>query len=257
MNARPSTPARHLLEQGGRWRETVATAVSALERAGERVGIDFLPCDEPWELINARANWSIDASLNPRFDPERGRLNARNYAALYSVMRPPQKHRCATTQAIRLYNWYDGANLASESRALRVYYDHPDDAKHTEHAIITAPIADRIHGRVCFNGAVWVSPDLRGPRKELGGVFVSQIVSALSRMFALYLFDPDWCIATTPEDHFLKGTSERYGWAGIASPCHVENIGNGDVKVRLMWSRREDMLAEAERIARDGLRAPE
>lgn len=76
-------------------------------------------------------------------------------------------------------------------------------------------------------------------------------------MFALYLFDPDWCVATTPASHFLKGTSERYGWAGIAHPSHAERIGDMTNDVHLMWSRREDMLKEAESIARDGLKPAE
>ncbi len=245
MNARPSfNGARDFLLGEGRARQTVIEAVSRLDGLALEAGILFRPSFNPADLDDA------DAPLNQRYTS--GRLTSRNFVGISGNFFGGE-----TRQAIRLYNWYDGATLASESRALRVYYDHPDDAEHTEHAIIAAPIADRIHGRVCFNGAVWVAPDMRGPRPELGGVFVSQIVSALSRMFALYLFDPDWCIATTPEDHFLKGTSERYGWAGIADPCHVENIGNGPVKVRLMWSRREDMLAEAERIASEGLRAPE
>lgn len=245
MNARPSSfIVQDFLEDEGRWRTTVIDAVAMLVSAARKAGLDFMPGRNPGHLSNA------PAPLNPRYA---GRLHSRNYFDIIGSGGHGEDRHLLTRQAVRLYNWYDGASLASESRALRVYYDHPEDAPHTDHCIIAAPIADRIHGRVCFNGAVWVSPDLRGPRPELGGVFVSQIVSALSRMFALYLFDPDWCVATTPADHFKRGTSERYGWAGIAHPAHVERIGSNINDVHLMWSRREDMLAEAERIARDGL----
>lgn len=243
MNERPSlTSARDFLAGEGRWRESVLEAVARLDTLALKLGIEFEPYHNPTLLHEG------DAPINPRYRFG-ARISPRNFIHISGYA--PGVH--VSRQAIRLYNWYDGANLASESRALRVYYDHPEDAPHTDHCIINAPIADRVHGRVCFNGAVWVAPDLRGPRPELGGVFVSQIVSTLSRMFALYLFDPDWCVATTPADHFKRGTSERYGWAGIAHPAHVERVGDSINDVYLMWSRREDMLAEAERIARDGL----
>lgn len=251
MNERPSLHSAHRFLLGeGRDRDAAIRAVARLENLAHQVGITFGASHAFHEIVPVPL-----APLNPRYDFKRTtHLGPRNAFWVGGWAAGEVFSGVATRSAARLYNWYDGANLASESRALRVYYDHPEDAKHDEHAIISAPIADRIHGRVCFNGAVWVSPDLRGPRPELGGVFVSQIVSALSRMFALYLFDPDWCIATTPTAHFLKGTSERYGWAGIAHPAHTECVAGNHADVHLMWSRRDDMLAEAERICAEGLK---
>jgi len=249
MNARPSlTSACSYLLGEGRWRETIVDAVTVLEHEAAKVGIQFMASHRPDSLY-------VDcAPLNPRYTA--ARLTGRNFFCLHGskdIYLPS-----VTRAASRLYTWHGGATLASESRALRIYYDHPEDAKHTEYAIFSCPIADRIQGRVAFNGAVWVDPALRGDRPELGGARVSQIVSSLSRLMAAYLFDVDWCIATTKTDKVLKGTAARYGWAGITAGV-TESIAGvpGAADCHLMWSRREDILAEADRIVRHGLIKPE
>ncbi len=238
------TPAHNWLLGEDHWRETVLAAVNVLELEAAKVGLRFQPSHEPTYLDDS------DAPLNPRY--VKGPLTGRNFFCILG-----DTPDGTTRQAVRLYNWYDGASLASEARALRIYYDHPSDAQHTDYALYDCPIADRINGRVAFNGAVWVHPDLRGARPELDGRHVAQIISPLSRLLALYLFDVDWCIATTKETLVGKGVTARYGWAGI-EPGVRENIGSigGDPACWLMWSHREDILAEATRIARDGIPMP-
>lgn len=230
--------------QRDRWK--VMQAIRALDEAATKVGIALDPSFDPADL-HAEL-WP----LNPRYSSPR--LNPRNFVHVVGIHGEPLRY--ATRSAIRLYNWYDGKTFATESRTLSVYYDHPEDAPHTDQAIILAPIADRIHGRVTYNGAVWIAEELRGPRPELDGGHVSTIVSALSRMLALYLFDVDWCVATAHAAHVgFGGPAEHYGWKGIAYPCHAERVGGLSADVHLMWSRREDILEEAERIASHGINA--
>jgi len=238
--------ALEFIAEAAEWRNLLEKAIGALDAEAFKLGLTFEPSHNP-----AYLDGSI-APVNPRYLP--GRLSARNFVHIMGSGGNPE--HLQTRQALRVYNWYDGATLASESRALRVYYDHEEDAGHREYAIYSHPIADRIHGRVAFNGAVWVAPDLRGPRSELNGAHVSQIISPLSRLFALYLYDVDWCIATTKEALVLKQVTDRYGWAGV-EPGLKENIGSigGETDCWLMWSRREDILKEAERIIEKGVGA--
>jgi hypothetical protein len=231
------------IQDGQGWRWSLVQAVKMLDDAAERAGLTLDPSHEPAYLDGHVA------PLNPRYTS--GRLTSRNFVhVLGSGLSPTQ---VATRSALRVYNWYDGNTLASESRALRVYYDHPEDAKHTEHAIFSSPIADRIQGRAAFNGAVWVHPDLRGPRDELGGAHVVRIVSSLSRFLALYLFDVDWCVATTPAKLAMDGLWERAGWAGCTGGLNEAVDGIHNQNCHLMWSRREDIIAEAEQIAAHGI----
>lgn len=251
MNARPSfTSARTFLEGEGRWRSTVAQAVGRLEQIALGMGVQFVPCD-PEGFVIERDAAGIPGPLNPRYDYRRSRLFSRNFVSFVGK----RDGGGISTQAGRLYTWTGGATLASEARALRIIYDHPDDARHTDYSIFAHPIADRIHGRVAYNGAVFVREDLRKARDELGGIHLAQVISPLSRLAALYLFDVDWCIATTKAKLFLNGTADRYGWAGISGGVdqHIEGIG-GERDHYLMWSRRDDMLAEAERICAEGLK---
>lgn len=245
MNARPSlTSARNFLLGEGRWREIVGAAVSVLEIEALRLGVEFRPGYDFAMLATTRTL----APLNPRYDVTRSRLTPRN-----AVWVPGTREGLLVTrQAVRLYAWYEGKTLASASRALEVYHDHPDEAGHREHAIVASPIADRIHGRVAFNGALYVDKALRGERSELGGARLSQIISALNRLLALALFEVDWCIATTPVDHRDRGISERYGWARVEPAAYTESLDT-TTNVCLMWSRREDILAEAESIVAGGI----
>lgn len=246
MNARPSlTNARNFLAGEGRWREIVADAVGVLEHEAAKVGLFFQPSHEASDL-----DGSI-APVNPRYCSPR--VSPKNFVHVMGSGGVPE--RLQTRQAIRLYHWYSGANLASEGRALRIYYDHPEDARHTEYAIFSQPIAERIHGRVAFNGAIWVHPELRGPLRELNGARVAQIISPLSRFLALYLYDADWCIATSKDLLVRNGTANRYGWAGVEGGVaeSISSIG-GAPDCALMWSRREDVIAEAARIVRDGVK---
>lgn len=225
------------VNQRDRWK--VMQAIRALDDLAAKVGITLDPSFDPAYLDGHV--WA----LNPRYSSPR--LNPRNFVHVMGSGGNPT--RLVTRSAIRLYNWYDGKTFASESRTLGVYYDYPQDAPHTDQAIVLAPIADRIHGRVTYNGAVWIDKELRGPRDELNGGHVSTIVSALSRMLAVYLFDVDWCVATASKAHVGHGgPTEHYGWNGIAFPCHAERVGDLSADVHLMWSRRQDILDEAERI---------
>lgn len=235
------------IAEAAEWRDTLEKAIGVLDATAFKIGLTFEPSHDFRSIAIPPGS-----ALNPRYDAETSRLTERNAVWIGG----DENGRWATRQALRIYNWYSGATLASESRALRVYYDHDDDARHTDYAIYDHPIADRIRGRVAFNGAVWVSPDLRGPRPELNGVHVAQIISPLSRFIAAYLYDVDWCIATAPAGHKKAGITDRYGWAGVV-PGLRENIGGMSTEndCWLMWSRREDILAEAERIATHGLRA--
>lgn len=255
MNARPSlTSAQNFLAREGRWRETVHDAVRQLDQLADKIGIAFYPCEaETFAAI--RYEDRIPGPLNPRYDHCKAHLTKRNFVGIVGLDR---SGRAVSTQAIRLYHWYAGANLASEARAMRVIYDDADRAGHTEYSLFSQPIAERIHGRVTYNGAVFVADAYRGERPELGRVRLSQVVSALSRLLAAHLFDADWCIATCKADHIRCGIADRYGWAKVEPGVtqHIESIG-GDTSCGLMWSRRADILHEAEAIARSGLCAPE
>lgn len=232
------------VNQRDRW--IVMQAIRALDDAAEKVGITLDPSFDPTYLDGHV--WP----LNPRYSSPR--LTPRNFVHVMGSGGTPE--HLVTRSAIRLYNWYDGKTFATESRSLSVYYDHPEDAPHTDQAIILAPIADRIHGRVTYNGAVWIADELRGPRPELNGGHVSTIVSTLSRLLAVYLFDVDWCVATAHARHVgFGGPTEHYGWANIAFPSHAERVGDLSADVHLMWSRRADILEEASRIAEHGINA--
>lgn len=232
--------ATDFIQDYGFGRDQVEDAVAHLDARARKIGLKFEPSFDP-KTLDATV-WP----LNPRYASPR--LNPRNFVHVRGEIGGVLKTRSAT----RLYNWYDGKTFASESRNLGVYYDFPEHARHTDQAIILAPIADRIHGRVAYNGAVYIAKELRGPRDELSGGYVSSIVSAMSRMLALYLFDVDWCVATASKEHIgYGGPAEHYGWKGFAYPPHAERVGTLSADVQVMWSRREDILEEAERIRTD------
>lgn len=235
------------------WRELVRDAARQVEEEAAKIGLTFeVGCD--FERFKALRRTVDQAALNPRYDPEFSRLDSSNALCVIGAA----GGEVATMSAIRCYDWQH-TTLADESRTLRAYYDYPRrDAPHVEHSIVTAPIAERISGRVTAHGAVWVRPDLRrsaDPRSR--AVPVSHLVSALSRMIAAHYFNPDWCYATSKSMMVLNGAAALYGWHQICGGWRESlNVAGGGYDAALMWSRKADVIAEAEAIRRDGLAGP-
>lgn len=238
------------MRRGQRWRQVAEDAAAALDHQACALGIRFEPGHD-FERFKALRATMDQAPLNPRYDPAYCRLDHRN--AAYLIGWDPEGE-IASMSAVRAYDWHDGRTLASESRNLRAVYDRPElDGRHLEHSMVTAPIADRIHGRVTYNGAVVIRKDYRGARDEIGKARLSQIVSGLGRMLALGLFGADWAVAASKTFMVLNGAAKRYGWAKIeAGVTEKLAIGVGLPDCHLMWSRREDMVTEAQRIIAAG-----
>lgn len=258
MNEHPdATSPSNWVRAAGYPREVIGDAILHLQDAAARLGLKFYASHD-WGAFKAhRTQADPSIKLNPRWDPAYSRLEPGFAVAIRGF---DAEGRSATFGAVRVYEWHDGRNLASEARTLRLYYDRPDlDARFTEHACQLPAIAERISGRVAVTGALWVRRDLRGPRPELGQARVSQLVSALNRLTAVGGYDAGWCVATTPAEHVIDGISERYGWARVETSSFPERLAIGSPLkgVHLMDSTRGEVIAEAIRLCRDGLPTPD
>lgn len=255
MNERPDmTPPCNWVQSAGAWRETVADAIRRLQDDAASTRIRFVVRHDFAELTARRT--ALGLGLNARWDPRFSRQDPAWSVWIHGL---DGDGETASFGAVRVHDWHGGRTLATEARTMRWYFDRPElDALPAEHAHQLPPIADRIQGRVATTGALWVRPDLRGPRPELGQAHLSQIVSALNRLVAAGGYDPGWLVATTPERHFVHGMPDRYGWPHVEAKSFHESIaaGTGPGPVHLMWARREEALAEAIAIRRDGVPAP-
>ena len=93
-------------------------------------------------------------------------------------------------QAARIYDM-NGTNLAREFSSLRAFYASPDLAPEGERCVCAAPILERITGKVCYHGELWV----RGHDPNLRGQALSGPLSRLLLGLVLARWNPDYVVA--------------------------------------------------------------
>src|SRR5712672_1365688 len=112
------------------------------------------------------------------------------------------------TQAARLYDWPE-TSLKDEANSLRMFYaDSVAASVRGDRCEITAPVAEKITGRVVFSGGVWYRPDFRG--KDL-----ATILPRISRAYAFTRWNSDFTIGWMADAVIAGGMAERVGYTKL------------------------------------------
>jgi hypothetical protein len=188
------------------------------------------------DLIEAnKANSSSWRPLVPVFDEALGGVTPETAFVLIGR----DKHgEVVATQAARIYDWPE-TSLKDEANSLRMFYADPDAAfAREDRCEITAPIAEKITGRVVFSGGIWYRRDFRG--KDLG-----TILPRISRAYAFTRWNSDFTIGMLADGVIAGGLAERAGYTKIEHSC-IELVASpfGKMRSGLSWMQSDELLAD-------------
>ena len=199
------------------------------------------------DLIEAnKANADSWRPLVPVFDEALG--GATPQTAFVLIGR--DKHgEVVATQAARLYDWPE-TSLKDEATSLRMFYADPDAALAREDRCeITAPIAEKITGRVVFSGGIWYRRDFRG--KDLG-----TILPRISRAYAFTRWHSDFTLGMMGDAVIAGGLAARAGYTKVEPGC-IKLVASplGEMRCGLIWMQSDELLADLAAIM-DRVHAP-
>jgi hypothetical protein len=197
------------------------------------VTLSFASLKELVELN--RANSDSWRPLVPLFDEALGGVTPETAFVLIGR----DKHgEVVATQAARIYDWPE-TSLKDEATSLRMFYADPDAAfERGDRCEITAPIAEKVSGRVAFSGGVWYRRDFRG--KELG-----TILPRISRAYAFTRWNSDFTIGMQADAVIAGGLAERAGYTKLEHSC-IELVASplGGMRGGLVWMQSDELLAD-------------
>jgi hypothetical protein len=192
------------------------------------------------ELVEAnKANSDSWRPLVPVFDEALGGVTPETVFVLIGRNKDGQ---VVATQAARLYEWPE-TSLKDEANSLRMFYADPDAAfARGDRCEVTAPVAEKITGRVIFSGAIWYRRDFRG--KDLG-----TILPRISRAYALTRWNTDFTIGMLADAVIAGGLAERAGYTKVEQSC-IELVASplGKMRCGLSWMQSDELLGDLSAI---------
>lgn len=188
------------------------------------------------DLIDVnRANSDSWRPLVPVFDQALGGVTPETAFVLIGRSKDGE---VVATQAARLYEWPE-TSLKEEATSLRMFYADPGAAfARNDRCEITAPIAEKITGRVIFSGAIWYRRDFRG--KDLG-----TILPRISRAYAFTRWQSDFTIGMLGDAVIAGGLAERAGYTRVERSCiRLVAAPLGEMRCGLAWMQSDELLAD-------------
>jgi len=188
------------------------------------------------DLIEAnKANSDTWRPLVPVFDEALGGATPKTAFVLIGRNKDGE---VVATQAARIYDWPE-TSLKDEATSLRMFYADPDAAfAREDRCEITAPIAEKITGRVVFSGGIWYRRDFRG--KDLG-----TILPRISRAYAFTRWHSDFTIGMMGDAVIAGGLAARAGYTKVEPGC-IKLVASplGEMRCGLIWMQSDELLAD-------------
>lgn len=204
------------------------------ELRAKGVNFSFAPLEELVAVNRQHADsWR---PILPIFDPRCGGVTPQNSFALLGYN---ANGECVTAQAARLYTLTQN-NLKDEIESLRIFYADPERSRADgERMDVTAPVAERIDGRVAFVGAVWYRPDFRG----------RGLVNVMARAVRAYAYTRwlcDFTLTFMAESVYNQGVAQRAGYANTDWSVMMHNtpvLRGGTIRAALVWTTADEEIA--------------
>lgn len=217
-----------------------------LDRLAEQAGVTLYPQTDLATFVAVmRANLDRRGYLNPIFDPPGDET--------FWIAGLDSRGGLVTTQAARLYHW-QRTNLLIEAEALRLHFPNGRGCRGAPDDIVEMGCtrAEMITGDVAFTGGIWIRPDFRGPRPELGGMRLTRFLARISRYAGYRLWHPDFSISSVSNALYEKGVAEEYGHPHAEAGIKIAMQFLGEGGAVLLWSSRSDIerdIDETNRVA--------
>jgi hypothetical protein len=188
-----------------------------------------------------RANRATWRPLLPVFDPACAQLDPTSAICLLGRNAAGD---VVVTQGARFFDWH-GTTLHDEATSLRLLYRDPGAWRQPDEAIqVTAPTARLITGNVAYTGAHWCHADFRGKG-------LPTITPRIARALAIALWDVDTACTLMVEDVFARGVARRAGYLNAEWSIELKNTPLGTLTTALLWSRRDEIVADLENFLAD------
>jgi hypothetical protein len=211
ISARPRLPDQITVQHGppallGRF---FLKADAAARARGVTLSLTTL--DELMEVN--RRNTATWHSLVSTFDPVRGGATAETG---FAILGRDAQGEVVATQAARFFDW-SHSNLRDEVTSLRMYYADPKaSARADERAVISAPSAPKLGGRVLFTGGAWY-------RKDYRGKLLSMIMPRIGRTIAYTRWKIDYAVGMMADGVVAGGLAQRCGFTNVEDGINVWN----------------------------------
>lgn len=238
-------------------------SVIKIPRLPDQVSVRFGPADAIARTILdadfAVRSTGVRLSLSSDFE-ELARVNERNRADWYplmpnfdvsgSTLDPDQSFwvkgvdahgDVVLTHCVRLYVLRN-TTLKDEVESLRFYYDDPEAVAATGLSTeASAPMAQRISGRVSYSGSLWVRSDFRGAG-------LGQLVPPLSRALALTRWYPNYHVCFVSRGLISKGLHRTYGYSNLQYSVWLRKFAGfgAGVECGMCWMDTAEAEAEIE-----------
>jgi hypothetical protein len=218
--------------------DILARTFLSLDRAVRERGVYLSISHDLHELVEVneknRQQWS---PLLPMFDPSLGGVSPENSFWIRGVNDRGEVVLC---HAARLYLWSQ-TSLFEELESLRFFYPDPQAQKNVgEECIVGTEEARSITGRVCYSGAVWVRPDLRGRG-------LAHLTPKLVRAYSLSRWYPDFSLGMVQMRNVPgEKAAQTYGWRHVQSGIHWLNSRDSaaEIKVAYGWLERDEVIED-------------
>lgn len=214
-------------------RETLSRLFLKADSEFREMGIElsFAPAESLIDLN--KANLDSWRALLPVFDAKVGGFNDDNGFVLLGRNRDGE---IVLSQAQRLYS-FTNSNLKEEVESMRLFYADPArwQAERGETWRITCPTAEKMTGRVVFNGAVWYRPDYR----KMG---LMKIIGRVAKGYGFTKWYTDYTISIMMEDVFRGGNAAKGGYPHHEWEVRMQNTPFGSGRAALIWVKAEEMV---------------
>jgi len=173
-------------------------------------------------------------SVYPMYDPASSYVDRTNGFWIKGV---DEDGKLVHTQAVRLLNLSE-MTLAEHLRLHRHKYMTPGDTDDpTSYEYSPTPAAERITGRVCYHGELWLSECRRGA----AGAGLTTILPRLALALAQMEWSPDYVFGFMYPMAASKGLAAREGYMHM-EPGAWRVPGNGSrFPEWIVWMAREDL----------------
>jgi len=210
----------------------LATSLDALARLDVtlKLGTDF---DEYKSIL---ADGRPDHQIGAPFDPKVHALDKSN--SVWVIGRD-KSGRLMHTQALRLVDVGPGTLAQYLGRGFKLFPPSGLPIDFRKSRFRAGPGAQRITGRVCYHGEVWIG----GEPGQYRGTGLSSILGRFAFLTALQTFAPDHVFGFIPQPVAHKGFVERQGYMHT-DPSSLRWFVNGKEKPLeglMVYMSAEDM----------------
>jgi hypothetical protein len=221
--------------------ELLGKVILAADTEARRRGV-FLSFASMEELVATnKANAASWRPLLPIFDRSCGQF-AQNKA--FCLLGRNDAGEVVLTQAARFFDWRN-TSFQEEATSLRLFYNDPASIRRRNESIaVTAPSARTISGWIAFTGAHWCRPDFR----ERG---LPAITPRIARALAIAWWDVELACTIMAADIYSRGIARRAGYCNSEWTVELRSTPTGTFSAALLWSRREEIIADLENFLAD------